>query len=525
VLTRQGLKEAVPGYGAAFVCMDDDWETVAQESAENLDGGAGAENLAYIVYTSGSTGRPKGVLVEHRQLGNYVRGVGERLALDACRSFAMVQPLTVDSSVTAIYPPLVAGGCLHLISEERAADVPELAAYFREQRIDCLKIAPSHLAALQQTSEPSALMPRERLIIGGEASHRAWGEGLRKLAPCAVFNHYGPTETTVGVTTYPVDESVEELPSVTLPIGKPLPNVRAYVLDRHMQPVPRGVAGEMYIGGKCVARGYLGRPGLTAAAFVPDPFSAEPGARLYRTGDAARHLAGGQIEFLGRRDQQVKVRGFRIELGEIETALREHKGVVEAVVAARVGAHGDTRLTAYVVAAQRRALTGGELRAFLKERLPEYMLPSAYVFLDRLPLTPHGKVDRRALPQPDGEAREPDEPFVAPRNAVEEVLCEIFAEVLGVERVGVHDNFFELGGHSLLATQLASRVRKVFQPDLPLRKVFEAPTVGALAEILVAGETSPGQLERTAETLRRIESLSADDLEELLRRKRAKESR
>ena len=525
VLTRQGLKEAVPGYGAAFVCMDADWKSIALESVKNLDGGAGAENLAYIVYTSGSTGRPKGVLVEHRQLGNYVRGVGERLALDACRSFAMVQPLTVDSSVTAISPPLVAGGCLHLISEERAADARELAAYFRGQRIDCLKIAPSHLAALQQTSEPSQLMPRERLIIGGEASHCAWGERLRKLAPCAVFNHYGPTETTVGVTTYPVDESVEQLPSVTLPIGKPLPNVRAYVLDRHMQPVPRGVAGELYIGGKCVARGYLGRPGLTAAAFVPDPFSAEPGARLYRTGDAARYLAGGQIEFLGRRDQQVKVRGFRIELGEIETALREHEGVVEAVVAARVGAHGDTRLTAYVVAAKGRALTGGELRAFLKERLPEYMLPSAYVSLDRLPLTPHGKVDRRALPQPDGEARELDVPFVAPRSAVEEVLCEIFAEVLGVERVGVHDNFFELGGHSLLATQVASRVRKAFQPDLPLRKVFEAPTAGALAEILVAGEPSPGQLERTAETLRRIESLSADDLEELLRRKRAKEAK
>ncbi|HEX3560510.1 MAG TPA: amino acid adenylation domain-containing protein [Pyrinomonadaceae bacterium] len=525
VLTRRGLKEAVTACAAELVCMDADRETIAQESVENLDGGAGAGNLAYIVYTSGSTGHPKGVLVEHRQLGNYVRGVSERLALDACRSFAMVQPLTVDSCVTAIYPPLVVGGCLHLISEERAADARELAAYFSEHRIDCLKIAPSHLAALQETSEPSRLMPRERLVIGGEASHRVWGDGLRKLAPCKVFNHYGPTETTVGVTTYPVDESAEELRGVTLPIGKPLPNVRAYVLDRHMRPVPRGVAGELYIGGKCVARGYLGRAGLTAAAFIPDPSSAEPGARLYRTGDVARHLADGQIEFLGRGDQQVKVRGFRIELGEIETALGEHEGVRDCVVAARAGAQGDTRLTAYVVTAQGRAPSGGELRAFLKERLPEHMLPSAYVFLDRLLLTPHGKVDRRALPQPEGDTRELDAPFVAPRNAVEEVLCEIFAEVLGVERVGVNDNFFELGGHSLLATQIASRVRKAFQPDLPLRRVFEAPTVGALAEILVAGEPSPGQLERTAETLRRIESLSADDLEELLRRKRVKESR
>jgi len=525
VLTRQGLKESVLACAAKLVCLDADWKTIAQESIENLDGGVRAENLAYIVYTSGSTGRPKGVLVEHRQLSNYVHAVRERLALDACGSFAMVQPLTVDSCVTAIYPPLLTGGCLHLISEERAADAQALASYFCGHQIDCMKIAPSHLAALHQTLEPSELMPRERLIIGGEASRRDWGEQLRKLARCSVFNHYGPTETTVGVTTYQVDESVEDVRSITLPIGKPLPNVRAYVLDHHMQPVPQGVAGDLYIGGKCVARGYLDRPELTAAAFIPDPFGADAGARLYRTGDVARYLADGQIEFLGRQDQQVKVRGFRIELGEIETALREHEGVREAVVAARASAHGDTHLTAYVVAAQGRAPTGGELRAFLKEKLPEYMLPSAYLVLDKLPLTPHGKVDRRALPQPEGAARELDAPFVAPRNAVEEVLSEIFAEVLGVGRVGVNDNFFELGGHSLLATRVASRVRKAFQPDLPLRKIFEAPTVGALAEFLVAGEPSPGQLEKTAEMLQRIESLSADDLEELLRRKRAKEAR
>jgi len=525
VLTRQSLKESVPACDAKLICMDADWKAIAQESVENLEGGVSVENLAYIVYTSGSTGRPKGVLVEHRQLSNYVRAVRERLALDACESFAMVQPLTVDSCVTAIYPPLLAGGCLHLISEERAADAQTLASYFREHQIDCLKIAPSHLAALHQASEPSELMPRERLIIGGEASRRDWGEQLRELARCSVFNHYGPTETTVGVTTYQLDESLDDVRGVTLPIGKPLPNVRAYVLDQHMQPVPQGVAGDLYIGGKCVARGYLDRPELTAAAFRPDPFGEDAGARLYRTGDLARYLADGQIEFLGRRDHQVKVRGFRIELGEIETALREHEGVRDCVVAARDGAQGDAYLTAYVVATQGRAPTGGELRAFLKEKLPEYMLPSVYLTLDKLPLTPHGKVDRRALPQPEGAARESDAPFVAPRNAVEEVLAEIFAEVLGVERVGAGDNFFELGGHSLLATQVASRVRKAFQPDLPLRKIFEAPTVGALAEFLTACEPSPGHLERTAETLRRIEGLSADDLEELLRRKRAKEAR
>jgi acyl carrier protein len=246
---------------------------------------------------------------------------------------------------------------------------------------------------------------------------------------------------------------------------------------------------------------------------------------LYATGDVARYLANGQLEFLGRKDQQVKVRGFRIELGEIETALCEHEGVLEAVVTTYSNAQGDTRLAAYVVPAEERVLTGGDLRAFLKEKLPEYMVPHFYLFLDKLPLTAHGKVDRRAFPQPEGGERELDAPFVAPRNAIEEVLAEIFAEVLGVERVGVNDNFFDLGGHSLLATQLVSRVRKDFQPDLPLRKIFEAPTVAALAALLVAGEPSLGQVEKRAETLRRIESLSADDLEEMLKRKKAKAAR
>jgi amino acid adenylation domain-containing protein len=525
VLTRAGLRESFPTGDARLVCLDSGGEAISQEDDANFDSRVTAENLAYVVYTSGSTGRPKGVLVEHRQLSNYVHGVRERLALDACKSFAMVQPLTVDSSVTAIYPPLLAGGCLHLISEECATDAPALASYIRQHQVDCLKIAPSHLSALHQTSEPSELMPRKRLIIGGEASRRTFGEQLRTLAVCSVFNHYGPTETTVGVTTYQVDESVKDVWSVTLPIGKPLPNVQAYVLDRHMEPVPPGVAGELYIGGKCVARGYLNRPELTAERFIPDPFSRGAGARLYSTGDMARYLADGQLEFLSRRDQQVKVRGFRIELGEIETVLREHEGVRDAIVATYGDMHGDTHLAAYVVPAGGPAPqtpARGELHAFLKEKLPEYMVPHVYIFLDKLPLTSHGKVDRRALPRAEGTARELDMPFVAPRNAVEEVLSEIFAEVLGVERVGINDNFFELGGNSLLATQVVSRVRKTFQPELPLRKIFEAPTVASLAALLVAGEPSPGQFEKTAETLRRIESLSADDLEELLRRKKAK---
>jgi acyl-coenzyme A synthetase/AMP-(fatty) acid ligase/acyl carrier protein len=434
----------------------------------------------------------------------------------------MVQALTVDGPVTTIYAPLVTGGCLHLISEERAADAPALATYFERHCIDYLKIAPSHLAALQQTVDPSKLMPRKVLMIGGEASRVTFGEQLWTIAQGSIFNHYGPTETTVGVTTYQINETMKDVGSVTLPIGKPLPNVQAYVLDQHLEAVPPGVAGELYIGGKNVARGYLNRAGLTAEKFIPDPFSRSAGARLYSTGDIVRYLADGQLEFLGRKDQQVKVRGFRVELGEIETVLREHEGVRAAVLTAYADTHGDTHLAAYIVPAGEQAPTRSELHAFLRDKLPEYMVPHLYHFLDRLPLTPQGKVDRRALPRSEGAERELDVAFVGPRNAVEEVLCEIVAEVLRVERVGVNDNFFDLGGHSLLATQLVSRVRKDFQPDLPLRKIFEAPTVAALAALLVANEPSPGQFEKTAETLQRIESLSADDLEELLRRKRAK---
>src|ERR1041384_6039931 len=318
-------------------------------------------------------------------------------------------------------------------------------------------MAPSHLAALQQTVDPAKLMPHKLLIIGGEASRVDFGEQLQTLGPCSIFNHYGPTETTVGVTTYPVDETVKDLPSATLPIGKPLSNVQSYVLDQHLAPLPFGVAGELYIGGKNVARGYLNRADLTAEKFIPDPFSRSVGARLYATGDVVRYLADGQLEFLGRKDQQVKVRGFRIELGEIETVLREHEGVRDAVLTAFGDTQGETRLTAYVVPADEQA-SRGELHAFLREKLPEYMVPHLYLFLDKLPLTAHGKVDRRALPCPEDAERELEAPFVAPRNAIEEVLSEIFAEVLRVERVGVNDNFFDLGGHSLLATQLVSRV-------------------------------------------------------------------
>jgi hypothetical protein len=300
-----------------------------------------------------------------------------------------------------------------------------------------------------------------------------------------MINHYGPTETTVGVTTHKVettDRTNSHSPSV--PIGRPLPNSQIYILDSHNNPVPIGVAGEVYIGGRGLARGYAGAPELTAEKFVPHPYSDIPGARLYKTGDRTRFQPDGTIEFLGRIDHQVKIRGFRIEIGEVESLLGRHPAVEEAVVIVREDVPGDKRLVAYVVARNESNPTFSELRSFLKEKLPDYMIPTALVFLDLLPLTANGKVDRRVLPRPDLEHFRPETKFVAPHTPVEKVLAKIWNELLGLERVGVHDNFFELGGHSLLATQVMSRARESFEMELPLPRFFETPTIAGLTELI-----------------------------------------
>jgi amino acid adenylation domain-containing protein len=432
------------------------------------------ENVAYVLYTSGSSGRPKGVLIEHRALTNYVLGVIQRVGFQPGASYAMVQPLTVDSSVTTIYPPLVTGGCLYLVSEQRAADPAGLGRYFQRHPIDYLKIAPSHLAALEPSLDFEKILPRRWLLIGGEASRREWLARVRAQAGgCRVFNHYGPTETTVGVTTHEVDGVADGI-SALAPIGTPLPNVRAYVLDRRGNPVPAGIPGELHIGGPCLARGYLGQPGLTAGAFVPDPFGA-PGERLYRTGDLARHRPDGELEFLGRSDGQVKIRGFRVELGEIEAMLSRHPAVSEVAVTS------GSQLAAYLVLRDNHSATVGELREFLASRLPSYMVPQSFVFLDNLPRMPHGKLDRGALPEPPPTRPDLATAFVAPRSPVEQAIADIWSDVLRLERVGVEDDFFALGGHSLRAAQVVVRIRDALSVELPLSTMFESPTVAGLA--------------------------------------------
>jgi amino acid adenylation domain-containing protein len=481
VLTMAELAESATAGPADVVLLDRDAERIAAFPAGNPAPLTRPEQLAYVIYTSGSTGRPKGVMIEHRQLRNYVDGVLARLDLPQGASFGTVSTLAADLGNTSVFPALCTGGALHVVTHDRGADPDAFAERMRHAPVDVLKITPSHLGALLSAGSPGDVLPRRRLLLGGEASRTEWVESVRRIAPeLRILNHYGPTETTVGVLTYRVEE-VPRTVSGSLPLGRPLDNSRVYVLDPLGRELPVGVAGELCIGGAGVGRGYLGRPGMTAEKFVPDPFAPAPGARMYRTGDRARRLADGAIEFLGRVDDQVKIRGFRIEPGEVGAVLSRHPGLREAAVVART-VEGEARLAAYVVAAGAEAPSAAELRAWLRRDLPDAMVPSAFVVLDALPLTANGKVDRRALPEPEWAPDVAGADAAALRTPAEEMLAGVWAELLGAERVGPNDNFFELGGHSLLATRMLSGIRRVFGVEVPVRAVFEAPTVAGLAE-------------------------------------------
>ncbi|MCT7952164.1 amino acid adenylation domain-containing protein [Ancylothrix sp. C2] len=481
LLTQQHLIEKLPETQANIVCLDAEIPSFSPATSASPS----PENLAYVIYTSGSTGTPKGVAIEHRQLLNYLYGIQDKLNLPAGANYATVSTFAADLGHTVIFPALCSGGCLHIISQERATDPQAIAAYFQQHSIDCLKIVPSHLKALLSASNPSQILPKKRLIFGGETLNWNLIETIQKYNPgCLIFNHYGPTETTVGVLTYQVKAQNPGI-SDTVPLGVPLPNTQIYLLDSHLQPVPVGVAGELYIAGAGVARGYLNQPQKTAEKFIPNPFNQKAENRLYKTGDLARYLPDGNIEFIGRIDHQIKLRGFRIELGEIEASLSHHPSVREAVVLLQNSKLSNQRLVAYIVSPSKLGSQASELiddlRSFLKEKLPEYMIPSAFVVLKSLPLTPNGKIDRQALPAPETAANLTDN-FVAPRTSVEAILAGIWSQLLALKKVGIHDNFFDLGGHSLLITQLLAKIRESFQVELPLRVLFEAPTVAGLAE-------------------------------------------
>jgi amino acid adenylation domain-containing protein len=498
LLTLEQLKTNLPELKAETVCLDSEWNAITQFATEDLNTAVAMENLVYVLFTSGSTGKPKGVAVEHRQLVNYVHGACERLTLSPGDNYATVSTIAADLGNTTIFPSLCMGGCLHVVSRARVSDPGALADYFGRHPIDCLKIVPSHLAALLKSSQAEKILPRRKLILGGEASRYALVEKVRLLnAGCTIFNHYGPTETTVGALTYETAFPLAGEHNATLPIGRPLPNTRIYVLDDHLQPVEPGTAGELYIGGVSVSRGYLSRPELTAEKFIPDPFGTVPGGRLYRTGDLARQLPDSNIEFIGRIDRQVKIRGFRIELGEIENALARHPQVRDALVVAKEIRAGEitagySRLVGYIVPESgKEPPEKSEILTFLRERLPDYMLPSVFVSLSAWPLTPNGKVDRDALPMPgliEPESEITQTVFHDEDN-IELRLAKIWKEVLNVRSCQADDNFFDLGGNSLSAISLFAEIEKDFGISLPMTSILLAPTIRRLAVTISQGQS------------------------------------
>ncbi|MEG3918362.1 amino acid adenylation domain-containing protein [Microcoleus sp. T3_A4] len=482
LVTEQKMLALLPEQEAQLVCLDADWGRISQQSQANPDQRANSDNLAYTIYTSGSTGKPKGVQIYHQSLVNFLNSMREAPGLTESDILLAVTTICFDIAALEIYLPLMVGAKIVLASREVTANGELLLSTLQNCGVTVLQATPATWRLLLAAGWESS--PQLKMLAGGEALPRELADRLLEKGG-SLWNMYGPTETTVWSTTCHVNalESRHRRQNVPETIGRPIANTEIYILDGNLQAVPVGIVGELHIGGDGLARGYLNRPELNAEKFISHPFRDRPGARLYKTGDLARYLSDGNIEYVDRIDNQVKVRGFRIELGEIEAALSQHPNVRQAVVVVREDEPGNKCLVAYAVLSQEGAIAASELRSFLKEKLPEYMLPSAFVLLDALPLTPNGKVDRKALKAPDTE-NFPLNAALAPRTPEEQLLAEIWSNVLGVKQIGIGDNFFELGGHSLLATQLIAKVRETFQVELPLRSLFQSPTVESLAEAI-----------------------------------------
>ncbi|MGA9768828.1 MAG: amino acid adenylation domain-containing protein, partial [Blastocatellia bacterium] len=485
VIERQ-MADRLPDHDRRAVFLDSDWTTIAEESSRNPAIVTTGENLCYVVYTSGSTGKPKGVAMCHHPLTNMIRWQLENFDETVGLKTLQFASLSFDVSFQEMFSTICSGGELLLIPEELRLDTAQLIEKLRDEDVGRLFLP---FVALQQLAEVAEgqgvnLESLREIITAGEQLQisKPVASFFERLKNCALLNHYGPSESHV-VTAYRLSGSPSTW-SALPPVGRPIANTQIYLLDAELQPVPIGIAGELYIGGDALARGYINRPEMTAERFAPDQFSRLRGARLYKTGDLARYLSDGNIEFLGRNDQQVKIRGYRVELGEIEAVLSHCPGVRNAVVFMRDDEGGQKRLVAYLIVNPEHPPTISDLKSYLKKNLPDYMAPSSFVMMEEFPLTPSGKVNRRALPAPDQAAAVSDEKFIAPRTPVEELVAGIWLDVLGLEQIGINDSFFELGGHSLLATQVISRVRSTFQIEMPLRALFETPTVAGLAETI-----------------------------------------
>ena len=477
LLTHEPMVASLPATAAEVICLEPEWRAFQDEDSGPIATEVKPENLAYVIYTSGSTGRPKGVQLEHRSVVNFLCSMRREPGMTADDVLVAVTTLSFDIAGLELYLPLLVGGRLVIAAREATFDGRVLMRLLEGSGATIMQATPTTWRVLLESGWGGN--PKLKVLVGGEALS---ADLARQLATrCgSVWNMYGPTETTIWSSVYQVQGKNEKL----VPIGKPIANTTFYILDGDRHPVVEGAEGELYIGGEGLARGYFERDELTAQKFVSDPFSAWPGARMYRTGDLARYRPDGNVEFLGRIDHQVKIRGFRIELGEIEAVLEQHPGVHQAVVIARENTSGDKRLVAYFVPETPATLATAELRSHVTKKLPDYMTPTAFVQMAKLPLTPNGKVDRKALPAPTVNDFETQLEYVAPRDATERKLVQLWEEVLGVSPLSVTANFFELGGRSMLAARLFTRILRTFGKELPLSTLFRSPTVEQLAQQL-----------------------------------------
>ena len=496
LITTSTAVTRLPSHSAENILLDSHRTLIEKMDSENLETDVLNEHLAYMIYTSGSTGKPKGTLITHGGLTHYLNWCLTEYPLSEGRGSLVHSTLSFDATVTAVFTPLLTGKTITLIPEDAGLEALGFAL-LKYKDFSLIKITPAHLELLgSQISREEAAGLSRAFVIGGENLTAPQIEFWQKNAPhTKLYNEYGPTETVVGCVVF---EASQWQGQGSVPIGKPIYNTPVYVLDSYLQPVPASVPGELYISGPGVARGYLNRPDVTAASFIPDPFSTVPGTRMYKTGDIVKYLKNGNMEFIRRADEQVKIRGYRIEPGEIETVLLQNPGIEDAVVIVREDVAGDKRLVSYLVPAEGQDIDFSKIRQHLKSELPEYMIPVSSVVLEAIPLTANGKVDRRALPKPGRDALTTEAAFTAPASDAEKKLAGLWRELLQIDRIGIDDNFFELGGHSLLVTQLVSRIRDAFGIELPLKDIFEAPTIATLLLKIEMGQSAFSALPLTA---------------------------
>jgi amino acid adenylation domain-containing protein/non-ribosomal peptide synthase protein (TIGR01720 family) len=519
LLTYGALPMALAGEETRVVDIEKDWEKISSESSANLENKSTPDNLAYVIYTSGSTGRPKGVMIEHHSMLNFLASMQRQPGLSEEDVFVAVTTLSFDIAGLELFLPLITGAQVVIATRAEKMDAKALAQRIAECRATVMQATPATWRTLIESQWRNAAPLK--ILCGGEALER---ELANQLSACGEsWNLYGPTETTVWSSTHKIEAGEQ---SATVSLGRPIANMAFYIVDERMHLLPAGIAGELLIGGAGVARGYLNRPDLTAERFVASTFTANSGERLYRTGDSVRWDASGGVEYLGRLDFQVKIRGYRIETGEIEAVLVEHEKVRQAVVIAQDDVTGEKQLVGYLLTEGGHEVSTSEMRRHLGEHLPDYMIPRAFIRLDEWPLTVNGKLDRKALPAPDRNRPLLEKEFVAPRTPGEKVLAGIWSEVLGVAEVGIHDNFFELGGHSLLATTVISRIRSTFLLELPLRSIFETPTIAGLDLVLKRSQEVkegfvPAVIKRIEpdselELLDQLDELSEEQLDSML---------